>query len=102
MGSVTIRVAQATHQRLQALAKKRGRSIGQVVDEAVNRRDDADFWDDVNASYAQLRADPVASAEYDAEVARFDTASLADFNEPPYEGIEDLLATDVKQDEPEA
>ncbi len=92
MATVTIRVPQETHQRLRKLAEKRGRPIGEVVDEAARKLEDADFWDEVNASYDRLRADPIASAEYDAEVAALNAASLADFDEPPYEGIEELLA----------
>ena len=92
MGTITIRVPQETHQRLRQLAEKRGRTIGEVVDEAARKLEDADFWDEVNASYERLRADPVASAEYDAEIAALDAASLADFDEPPYEGIDELIA----------
>lgn len=92
MATVTIRISQQTHQLLRQLAEKRGRSIGDVVDEAARKLEDADFWDELNASYDRLRADPMASAEYDAEVAALDAASLADFDEPPYEGIEELLA----------
>lgn len=92
MGTITIRVTQETHKLLRQLAEKRGRTIGEVVDEATRKLEDADFWDEVNASYDRLRADPVASAEYDAEIAALDAASLADFDEPPYEGIEELLA----------
>ena len=92
MPTVTIRVSQETHQRLRELAAKRGGSIDEVVDEAARKLEDADFWDDVNASYERLRADPVASAEYDAEIAALDAASLADFDEPPYEGIDELIA----------
>ena len=92
MATVTIRVPQATHERLRGLAEKRGKPIGEVVDEAARKLEDADFWDAVNAAYDRLSADPVASAEYDAEIAALDAASLADFDEPPYEGIEELIA----------
>src|SRR5687768_16407054 len=92
MGTITIRVSQETHQRLRELAEKRDRTIGEVVDEAARKLEDADFWAEVNASYERLRADPIASAEYDAEIAALDAASLADFDEPPYEGIDELIA----------
>jgi predicted DNA-binding protein len=92
MGTITIRVSLETHQRLRHLAEKRGRTIGEVVDEAARKLEDADFWDEVNAAYERLRADPIASAEYDAEVAALDTISLVDFDEPPYEGIDELIA----------
>lgn len=92
MSTITIRVTQDTHKLLGQLAEKRGRTIGEVVNEAARKLEDADFWEAVNASYDRLRADPIASAEYDAEIAALDAASLADFDEPPYEGIEELLA----------
>jgi predicted DNA-binding protein len=92
MGTITIRIPHETHQRLRQLAEKRGRTIGEVVDEAARKLEDADFWEEVNAAYDRLRADPVASAEYDAETAALDAASLADFDEPPYEGIDELIA----------
>ena len=92
MSTITIRISHETHQRLRQLAEKRQRTIGEVVDEAARKLEDADFWDEVNASYDRLRADPIASAEYEAEIAALDMASLADFDEPPYEGIEELIA----------
>ena len=98
MATVTIRVPQATHQLLVELAQRRRRPIGEIVTEAARRLDEDDFWAAVNADFARLRADPVASAEYDAEVAAWDTLSLMDFNEPPYEGIEELLASVAERD----
>jgi hypothetical protein len=92
MSTITIRVSLDTHLLLRQLAEKRGKKIGEVVDEAARKLEDADFWDEVNASYARLQADPIASAEYEAEIAALDAASLADFDEPPYEGIEELIA----------
>jgi hypothetical protein len=92
VSTITIRVSRETHQLLRQLAEKRGRKIGEVVDEAARKLDDADFWDEVNTSYARLRADPIASAEDDAEIAGLDAATLADFDEAPYEGIDELIA----------
>ena len=89
MATVTIRVPAATHERLRELAARRGKSIGAVVDEAARKLEDADFWDEV---YERLGADPVASAAYNAEIQALDAASLADFDEPPYEGIDELIA----------
>ncbi len=98
MATVTIRVPQETHRLLRELSERRGRPIGEVVGQAARRLEDDDFWEAVNASYARLYADPVAKAEYEAEIPMFDAASLADFDEPPYEGIQELLAGRVDQD----
>jgi hypothetical protein len=78
MATVTIRVPLQTHRRIVRLAEKRGeKNLGAVVDEATRRLEDEEFWAEVNAGYARLRADPVASAEFDAEVAAWD-ATLTD------------------------
>jgi predicted DNA-binding protein len=92
MTTTTIRIPQQTHQRLRDLAEKRGRTIGEVVDEATRKLEDDDFWQEVNAAYARLRADPIASAEYDAEVALFEGTLLDGLEELPYEGVEELMA----------
>jgi hypothetical protein len=55
--------------------------------------DDEDaWWEAVNASYARLRADPVASAEFDAEIALWDVTLMDGLEEWPYEGIDELIA----------
>ncbi|HUG60657.1 MAG TPA: hypothetical protein VMP03_02355 [Methylomirabilota bacterium] len=92
MATVTVRVPQATHQRLRGLAEKRGRPIGEVIDEAARKLEDADFWAEVNASYERLYADPVARAEYEAEMALWDSTLMDGLEDYPYEGIEELLA----------
>lgn len=91
MATVTVRVPQATHQRLRCLAEKRGRPIGEVIDEAARKLEDADFWAEVDASYERLYADPVARAEYEAEIAIFEGTLMDGLEDYPYEGIEELL-----------
>jgi predicted DNA-binding protein len=91
MATTTIRIPQQTHQRLRDLAEKRGRSIGEVVDEATRKLEDDDFWKEVNDAYARLRADPIASAEYDAEITLFEGTLMDGLEEYPYEGVEELM-----------
>lgn len=43
MATVTIRISQETHGRLRELAEKRGRPIGEVVEEATRRLEDDAF-----------------------------------------------------------
>src|ERR671910_3054805 len=86
MASVTIRVPQETHHRLRELAEKRGARIGEVVDEATRRLEEADFWDEVNAAYDRLYADPVAKAEHEAEMALWDQTVADGLEDWPYEG----------------
>ena len=56
------------------------RALGHVVD-VVDAFDEGSFWDRVDESFAALRADPVASADYDRELREWDTV-LADGLEP--------------------
>ncbi|MGH2531282.1 MAG: hypothetical protein ACRDJW_03145 [Thermomicrobiales bacterium] len=92
MATVTIRVPQETHHLLRELAAKRGTPIGEVVDEATRRLKEADFWAEVNAAYERLYADPVAKADYEAEMAPWDQTAADGLADWPYEGIEELLA----------
>src|SRR5213594_4115339 len=91
--SVTIRIPRAAHDTARRLAADRKRSIGEVIAEALERYEEDEWWDAVDASYARLRDDPVASAEFDAEMAIWDTALLDGLEEWPYEGVEELLAS---------
>ena len=91
--SVTIRIPQTAHDTSRRLAADRKRSIGQVIADALERYEEEEWWDAVDASYARLRDDPVASAEYDAEMAIWDTALLDGLEEWPYERVEELRAS---------
>ena len=42
--ATTVRVSEATRARAAALAASRGRSIGEVVDEALEALETAEFW----------------------------------------------------------
>ena len=82
MATVTIRIPAATHQRLRHLAAQRRQPIGAVVDTAVARLEDEAFFDELDADFARLRADPEASAAYDADLAAWDVTLV--------DGLEDL------------
>lgn len=96
--SVTIRIPEAAHAVARRLAESGNRSIGDIIAEALTRYEEEQWWADVHASYARLRADPAASAEYDAEMALWDTALLDGLDEWPYEGIEELRGTTDDED----
>lgn len=84
--SVTIRVPPETHERLLELAAARKQPIGQVVAEAVQRLASDRFWDEMEAAFEQLYADPEAAAEYESERRAWDATLLDGLeNEPSYE-----------------
>ena len=83
--SAVIRVPDRTHKALQELAARRKESVGQVVEEAVARLEAEEFWDAVYQEDLAMRADPAASAEFDAEVAAWDSTLLDGLAESPWE-----------------
>ena len=54
--ATTVRVSEATRARAAALAASRGRSIGEVVDEALEALETAEFW---RKTQEALRRHPV-------------------------------------------
>jgi hypothetical protein len=61
-----------------------------VSEDPIENEDE--WWEAVNASYARLRADPIASAEYDAEMALWDVTLMDGLEDWPYEGVNELIA----------
>ncbi|GEL20419.1 hypothetical protein PA7_42560 [Pseudonocardia asaccharolytica DSM 44247 = NBRC 16224] len=56
--STTIRVSDATRQRVAELAAATGRRMQTIVDEAVTAYARTLFWESFEASYAQIADDP--------------------------------------------
>ena len=63
----TIRVSPETHQHLVTLAATLDAPIAEVAARATKLLADQVFWQQTNAAYAAIRANPEASAEFDAE-----------------------------------
>jgi predicted transcriptional regulator len=86
MESHTIRVNKQTLDMVRELAGKRETTMTAIVEAAIREYRAAQFWGEVDAGYAALRADSEAWAEYDEEMRAWD-GTLADGLEAfPYEG----------------
>ena len=81
MGTTTIRVPEETRDRLNALARRRGSTAGEVVTELVRNADDDALLAEAEESWRTIAADPQLLAAYRAE-----TAELEAFDAPlpPY------------------
>jgi hypothetical protein len=88
--STTIRIPRATHERLKALSAESGEQIADIVTRAVEEEATRRFWQQFNAAYARLNADPEAWAAYKAEQAEWD-GTVAD-NLDPDDDWSDLIA----------
>jgi hypothetical protein len=64
MGTTTVvRVDNETYVALKQRAEERHISVGQVIADLLDAEKERQFWADVDASYAAMRADPEAWAE---------------------------------------
>lgn len=81
----TVRIKPETHEKLQKLARDSKRSLPEVLDEAISEYERRVFLEECNASYARLRADPVAWQEELDERALWDCTLMDGLrDEPPY------------------
>jgi hypothetical protein len=88
-----VRVSAATRDRIAKLAAEMGTSMSCVIDEAIRDYEHKRFFEELNAAIERTRADPVAWAEYQAEVAIFDNAlsdGLGTDDIPEYDLPEDV------------
>jgi hypothetical protein len=67
MSDPTVGISPKTWQTLRELAEQSGKTIQDILDQAVEDYRRKLFLDAVNACYAALRADPEAWAEVEAE-----------------------------------
>jgi predicted DNA-binding protein len=75
--TTTIRVSTETRNTLNSLAKKRGISMQDAAQEAVETYRRQQLLETANTAYAKLRANPKASKDFDDETKLWD-ATLAD------------------------
>jgi hypothetical protein len=75
--STTIRVNESTRDRFARLARATGRPMTQLLDDAVDALERRLFFDTLNARYDELRADPEAWAQIEAE-RQHESAALRD------------------------
>jgi hypothetical protein len=88
MSALTVPIGEAAHQILKELAAQTGQPMIEVLDKALDAYRRKLFFDQMNAGYAELRADPEAWAEHLAERSLWD-ATLMDALDPDEHWTED-------------
>lgn len=88
MSAPTVRISEASHQILKELAEQTGQTMMGVLDKALDVYRRKLFFEQLNAGYAELRADPEAWAEHLAERKQWD-ATLMDGLDPDEHWTED-------------
>jgi hypothetical protein len=88
MSATIIAISEAAHQILQDIAEQTGQSLTDIVDKALDAYRRKLFFEQLNAGYAALRADPKAWTEELEERTLWD-ATLMDGLDPDERWTED-------------
>jgi hypothetical protein len=97
MSTPTVRITEASHQLLKDLAEQTGETMMAVLDKALDVYRRQLFFEQMNAGYAELRADPEAWSEHLAERQLWDT-TLMDGLDPRERWTEDGHCLDSDDD----
>lgn len=73
--STTIRVPLTVRDELQAIATADNQRIGDVITALLKERRKQKFWEEMRIAVERTKADPEDWAEYQAEIALWDTTS---------------------------
>ncbi len=86
MATTSIRIDRAAHERLKKIADKEHSSLRSVINELIDRYEQQEFRKAVAESYARLRSDPEAWADYKRELEEWDAVLMDGLeDEPPYD-----------------
>ena len=80
MSAPTVRISEASHRLLKELADQTGQTMTDVLDKALDAYRRKVFFERLNAGYGELRADPEAWAETEAERKLWDATLLDGLN----------------------
>jgi hypothetical protein len=83
MSSMTVRIRPHTYQVLREMANERGESLPDALDRIIEEKRRAQMFQEANAIYAAIAADPVADASWRAEIAAWDGTLLDGLPEEP-------------------
>jgi predicted transcriptional regulator len=99
MSAPTVRISETSHRILKELAEQTGQTMMVVLDKALDAYRRKLFFEQMNAGYAELRADPEAWAEHLAERKQWD-ATLMDGLDPEERWTEDGRCLTPEEDKP--
>src|SRR5687768_16343156 len=99
MSAPTVRISEASHQLLKELAGQTGQTMMDVLDKALDAYRRKLFFEQLNAGYAELRADPKAWAEHLSERKQWD-ATLMDGLDQDERWTEDGRCPTPEEDKP--
>lgn len=84
MAAVTVKIHAQAHATLAVLATSSKRSMGEVLADLIEQERQRRWFDEADAAYARLQADPPAWADYQAELARMEGTLLDGLEHDPW------------------
>jgi hypothetical protein len=99
MSAPTVRISETSHRILKELAEKTNQTMMDVLDKALDAYRRKLFFEQLNAGYAELQADPEAWAEHLAERNLWD-ATLKDGLGPDEHWTEDSRCLTPEEGKP--
>lgn len=82
MASTTVRISERSHQTLKTLAQTSGRPLQDVLEDAIERERQRQFFDDADAAYARLRASTESDDAYTDEMRELEGTLLDGLESP--------------------
>lgn len=77
----SVRITDDANQTLNELSQRMGQPKAQVVELALKDLEDRLFWQEVNAAYEKIAADPESAAAQKTEMELWDRTSATDFKD---------------------
>jgi hypothetical protein len=84
MRSVTVKIPVEVRDRLAELAASDHRSMGDLIAELVERERRRRFFDETDAAFARLQADPAAWEDYQAELRSMEGTLMDGLEDDPW------------------
>ena len=86
MATTTIRVSIEVREKIAELSKAEGKTTAQLIKEMVEEREKQQFFEGLAEDFRRLRNDPEAWADYQNEIALWDSTLMDGLeDEPPWE-----------------
>lgn len=84
MASTTVKLSQEARAGLAELAAVRKQPMSEVVADLIKKERQRQFFEEFNASFARLKADPAAWADWQAELKSMEGTLMDGLEDDPW------------------
>jgi predicted transcriptional regulator len=84
VGTISIRISEAAHERLRAIAQDEERPLSKIAEDAIAAYERERRWQKAETAMARVLREPDAAADYLAEVEEWDGTLMDGLGDSPY------------------